>query len=157
VSEFFKARWARIGAVALALFVVNLAGRLAAKIVDGADNETIAGWVTLGTIFLIFAVLAVVWGRGRPAAAVCFDLGMAAVAGCLLSVLLGPLVFGLDPFANGPGAFFEQIWWYAALAIGGTGLGLMIITTLGVDYKSKQLKLYAQYAEKTSKTLSRRS
>lgn len=156
MSEFLKSRWGRIGALAIVLFALNVAGRWAARIVEDEDNQVIAGLVTLGVITAIFLVLAAIWGRRRPFAAVCFELGIAGLAGCLLSVLVGPFLAGATPFANGPGAFFEQIWWYAALGIGGTGLGLMIITTLGIDYKSRQLKQYARYAEKTSKTLARR-
>jgi hypothetical protein len=157
VNEFIKTQWGRIVVLAAALFAVNLLGRLAARTVDGDEQQTIAGWITLGVLAAIFAVLAILWGRTRPIGPICFELGMAAVIGCLLSVLVGPLVFGLDPFANGAGDFFAQIFWYAGLAAVGTGLGLVIIIALGVDYRAKQLRRYAQYVERTSKTTARRS
>jgi hypothetical protein len=144
LNEVVKQRWVPVGVIAAGLFVVNLAGRWAASIVKDADRQTIAGIIALGAITLVFVVMAIIWGRGRPVGRVVADLGIAAAAGCALSVLLAPFLAGSTPFANGPGAFFEQIWWYAALAGGGTGLGLIILISIGKDHRAQQLKRYTE-------------
>lgn len=61
----------------------------------------------------------------------------------LLTVLVGPLLVGNDPFAGGAGTFFAQIWLYLAAAAAGTLLGYLLLTALGHD-RSQTLKRYTE-------------
>ena len=60
------------------------------------------------------------------------------------TVLVGPAVFGANPFAGGAGDFFAQIWLYAGFSVGGFLLGYLLLVVLGRDYRSRQLAAYAE-------------
>ncbi|MEV4412104.1 hypothetical protein [Catellatospora sp. NPDC049609] len=139
-----KERWLPVGAIAGVLFAVNVVARWVAKGIDDADKQSMAGFVALGVIGLVFLVMAVRWGRTRPIARVVADLAAAGGVACLLSIFLGPLLTWESPFANGAGAFFAQIWVYAAVFAVGTGLGLAGLVAFAADYRSKQLKSFAE-------------
>lgn len=142
-------RWRRIGILAGALFAINLVGRLVSKFVldESSSKQNVVAIVGLGAIALTFAVLAFVWGRIRPMGVVAADLAGAAILSCALIVLAGPLVIGQNPFAMGAGDFFEQIWQYAAIVIGASLLGGLVLVMTGQDLRTKQLKRYAQTAK----------
>jgi hypothetical protein len=133
--------------IAGVLFVVNVVARWVAKGIDDADTQVTAGFIALGVIGLVFLAMAAYWGRTRPLARVVADLAAAGGFACLLSILLGPVLAGESPFANGAGAFFAQIWVYAAVFAAGTGLGLVGLIAFTADYRSKQLKAYADRAK----------
>jgi hypothetical protein len=67
-----------------------------------------------------------------------------AAGGLLLTVLVGPFISGGEPFANGAGDFFFQVWLYAGFAIGGTLVGYWIAMVFGRDYRSRSLKAYTK-------------
>jgi hypothetical protein len=71
------------------------------------------------------------------------DLLYAAGAACAASVLIGPLLVGEQPFAEGAGLFFRQIWWYAGITLVAGFLGGLIVMTMGKDWKSQAWKRYA--------------
>jgi hypothetical protein len=139
-----KERWLPVGVIAGVLFVINVVARWVAKGIDDADEQSLAGFVTLGVIGLVFLGAAVYWGRTRPIWRVIADLAAAGGAACLLSVFIGPLLAGESPFANGAGEFFAQIWFYGAVFAVGTGLGLAGLVAFTADYRSKQLKSFAE-------------
>jgi hypothetical protein len=149
----FILRWREVGLIALALFAINLCGRWAAKLIKSEnqqvleERQSLAGFITLGAIFLAFFGLTLYWGRKRTMWKVCTELGFAGFLACALSIFLGPLIFGSSPFADGAGAFFAQIWWWAAMAIGGVFLGYVGLISFTADYKSRQLKAYADRAK----------
>jgi hypothetical protein len=142
-------RWREGLIVTGVLFAINLIGRIVAKQISDPspieleDKQALAGFITLGAIFLVFFGLTVYWGRTRPAFKVATDIGFPAAAACVLSVLLGPLLVGDSPFGSGAGAFFSQIWWWGGLAIVGVALGFVALISFTADYKSKQLKRFA--------------
>lgn len=144
MKDEIKQRWLPVGVLAVALFAINVIGRWVAESIDTDDKKSVAGLVVFGVIALVFAVLAVYWGRNRPMARVVADLAFGAIAGCALSIMLGPLLIGASPFAQGAGAFFAQIWLYGAVAGAGTVLGLIGLIAVGADYKAKQLKSFAE-------------
>ncbi len=145
----FLLRWREVGIVALVLFAINVIGRWAAKLIKSEnaqalqDRQSMAGFITLGAIFLVFFGLTVYWGRKRTMWKVCTDLGFAGVIACVLAVLVGPLIVGESPFASGAGDFFAQIWWWIGIGIGGIFLGYVGLISVTADYKSRQLKAYA--------------
>jgi hypothetical protein len=146
-------RWRAAGVLTLVLFALNAGGRWTAKLLK-AENQaaldhkkSVAGFILIAVIGLVFVGMTVYWGRIRPISRVGTDLGAAALAACVLSIFVGPLTVGESPFANGAGAFFSQIWTWAALATGGTALGYMGLVAFTQDYRSKQLKKFADRAK----------
>ncbi|MEH1101292.1 hypothetical protein [Micromonospora sp. CPCC 205561] len=141
-----RERWRAIGVLTVVLFAVNVVARLVTRFgFDGDD--TAADRVSLGmfvVIGLVLAAVAFVWGRHRPVSAWAADLAAAVGIALLLTVLVGPLLVGDDPFAGGAGTFFAQIWLYLAAAGVGVLLGYLLLTALGLDHRSQSLKRYAE-------------
>jgi hypothetical protein len=143
-------RWRPAGVLAVVLFALNVAGRWTAKLMK-ADNQAaldhkkdVAGLILIIVIGLVYVGLTVYWGRIRPFVDVVQDLGAATLAACLLAVFVGPLTVGESPFQNGAGAFFSQILVWAGLAVGGTFVGYLGLVAFTADYRSKQLKRFAE-------------
>lgn len=149
----FVVRWREVAIIALVLFAINVGGRIWAKNLKAAndlvlaDRQTKAGFVALALIGLVFFAMTLYWGRIRSMWQTCTELGFAAVAAALLSVFAGPPIVGKSPFAGGAGNFFAQFWWWGGLAIVGVGLGYILLISFTLDYKSKQLKSYADRAK----------
>ncbi|TDC72588.1 hypothetical protein E1193_27425 [Micromonospora sp. KC606] len=139
-------RWRAVGVLAGALFAVNMVARLIIKLgFDG--NDTAADRVSLGMFVVIGTILAAVvfvQGRNRPAGAWGADMGAAVVFALVLTVLVGPLLVGDNPFGGGAGLFFAQIWLYLLAAGAGVAIGYLVLTALGLDHRSQQLKRYAE-------------
>ncbi|MGX6602363.1 hypothetical protein ACWKSP_09550 [Micromonosporaceae bacterium Da 78-11] len=139
-------RWFPIAALAVGLFVINAVTRLVIRFAfdgdDGAESRaTIVMFALIGLVLAVRAFL--VAQRQRPGAWLP-DLAFGAVVAMLLTVLVGPFVSGGQPFADGAGAFFSQIWLYSGFAIIGTLLGYWVAVMLGRDYRSRSLKAYTQ-------------
>ncbi|MGB2571601.1 hypothetical protein ACPFP2_24585 [Micromonospora citrea] len=139
-------RWRAIGVLAGALFAVNLVARVIIELgFDG--NDTAADRVSLGmfvVLGLILAAVVFVQGRERPAGSWGADVGAAVLIALTLTVLVGPLLVGDDPFGGGAGLFFAQIWLYLLAAGAGVAVGYLVLTALGLDHRSQQLKRYAE-------------
>lgn len=142
-------RWKRIGILTGAIFAINLIGRLISAFVidENSDKQKLVPIIGLSVIALMFAVLTFYWGRTRPLGDIATDLVGAGVASCALIVLVGPLLFGKNPFAAGAGDFFASIWEYAGVLIGASLIGAALVTVLGMDLRSKQLKAYTGRAK----------
>jgi hypothetical protein len=140
-----KERWLPVGILAGVLFAVNVLGRVAVKLWahDNDKREINIGLVALAVVGLVVLAAAARWVQRYPMQRAWEDLVVAVVVGCLASVLIGPFVVGEKPFAEGAGLFFRQIWWYLGVAVIGGGLGVLIMMTLGKDWKSQAWKRYA--------------
>src|SRR6185312_15811312 len=111
---------------------------------DGDDDREIrVGLIALAAIGVVVFVAAIRWVRCHPMPRVWSDLLWAAGIACAASVLLGPLLVGEQPFAEGAGLFFRQIWWYAGITLAAGFLGGLIVMTMGQDWKSQAWKRYA--------------
>src|SRR5581483_4402694 len=149
----FVVKWREVAIIALVLFAINVGGRIWAKNLKAAndvvleDRQARAGFVALALIGLVFFGMTLYWGRIRSMWRTSTELGFAAVAACLLSVFVGPLIVGKSPFAGGAGNFFAQFWWWGGLAIVGVGLAYIFLIAFTQDLRSKQLKNYAERAK----------
>ncbi|ABP56192.1 hypothetical protein [Salinispora tropica] len=142
-----RQRWRVTGALAGALFAVNVVARVIIRVgFDDADT-TAADRVSLGMFVVIGVGLAAVafdWSRRRPAAEWGADIAAAVGVALALTVLVGPLLVGKNPFGDGAGTFFAQIWLYFAVTGIGVLLGYLLAVALGLDHRSKALKRYAE-------------
>jgi hypothetical protein len=139
-------RWLPVGVLSAVLFAVGVVARLVARFAFGGDEER-QGWVTFGMLVvtgLILAAVAFVWGRRYPTVRWTPDLAVVILVAMALTVLVGPFISGSNPFANGPGHFFAQIWWYGGFTIGGSLIGYLLSVALGLDYRSQSLKRFAE-------------
>jgi hypothetical protein len=139
-------RWLRIAVLAGALFAINLIGRLVVRLgsVDDLDSQQQVTVLTYAAVGLLMAVLAVLWGRLRPAGPVIADLAGGMVLAGLLILTIGPFVSGTTPAAVGAGDSFNAAWQYAGFAAGGALIGLLSLIAVGRDYTSQSLKRFAE-------------
>lgn len=139
-------RWFPIAALAIGLFLINIVTRLVIRFAfdseDAAQSRaTVIMFALIGLVLAIWTFLAA--QRKRPSGWLP-EAGLAAVVAMLLTVLVGPFASGGQPFADGAGTFFAQIWLYAGFAIVGTLLGYWVAVMLGRDYRSRSLKAFTQ-------------
>ncbi|GAA0802975.1 hypothetical protein [Spirilliplanes yamanashiensis] len=141
-----RARWLPVGILALVLFAVNVASRLVVRLAfdGGAVAENRASLVMFAVIATVLGVLAFVRARREPVARWLGDLSVAAGVALVLTLFVGPFVSGGTPFGSGAGDFFNQIWLYAGFAGAGMLIGYLLVTALGLDYRSQGLKRYAE-------------
>ncbi len=138
-------RWFPIAVLGVALFAINVVARLIIRLGfdDNDSAQSRASIVMFAVIGVVLAVVAFVRSQRVAPADWLPDLTGGAVAGLLLTILVGPFISGNTPFSNGAGSFFSQIWLYAGFSIVGTLLGYWIATALGRDYRSRSLKAFA--------------
>jgi hypothetical protein len=141
-----RQRWLAIAALAVGLFAINVAVRLVVRLgFAGSDTaENRASLIMFAVIGMVLAVIVFLRAQRVPPSSWLPDLSLAAVGGLLLTILIGPFISGDTPFESGAGAFFAQVWLYGGFAIGGSLLGYWTATALGLDYRSKSLKAFAQ-------------
>ncbi|MEH0983377.1 hypothetical protein [Micromonospora sp. CPCC 205556] len=141
-----RERWRAIGVLAGALFAVNVVARLTTEFgFDG--NDTAQSVVSLIMFLVIGAILAgVVFVRGRvePVAEWGGVVGAAIGVALLLTILVGPLLVGDSPIPDNGGLFFAQFGLYLLATGAGVALGYLVLTALGWDHRSQQLKRYAE-------------
>ncbi|AEV88527.1 hypothetical protein ACWT_7517 [Actinoplanes sp. SE50] len=139
-------RWFRITVLAIALFAINAVTRLVVRFgADGTDTAQNRGSIVMfAALAVLLGGLVFVWCQRRRPSDWLPDVGFGALAGMLLTVLLGPFLSGSEPFANGGGDFFAQIWLYSGCAIAGAVVGYWVAVTLARDYRSRSLQAYSR-------------
>ncbi|ATO16545.1 hypothetical protein CO540_24080 [Micromonospora sp. WMMA2032] len=151
-------RWRAVGVLAAALFAVNVVARLVIRFAF-PDDDTASGRVSLAMFLVIGLILAVTsfrWGADRPLGHWAGDLAVGVVVALALTVFVGPLLVGENPFGGGAGLFFAQIWLYLAATLAGVLVGYLILTALGRDHRSRQLKRYAEMKASRPRKIVRR-
>ncbi|HEX5598154.1 MAG TPA: hypothetical protein VFX61_19385 [Micromonosporaceae bacterium] len=151
-------RWLPVGVLAAVLFAVNVVARLVARFgfddsVKHQDRVSLGMFVVIG---LILAALAFLWGRRYPTGRWGSDIAAAVLAAMALTVFVGPFTSGSQPFAGGAGDFFVQVWLYVGFTGGGTLIGFLLLTALGLDYRSQALKRYAETVQSKPRRVVRR-
>lgn len=141
-------RQRRLAVVALVavLFAVNVVARLVVRLAfdDGTTAQNRSSSVMFAIIGVLLAAATYLRSRQVPPSTWLPEIGGAAFAGLLLTILVGPFISGDVPFDGGAGDFFSQVWIYSAVALVGMLLGYWIATALGVDHRSKVLKAVAE-------------
>jgi hypothetical protein len=147
-----------VGVLAGLLFAVNAIARVVVKLVaaDSDRNQIGVGLVALSAVGVVMVGAAYWWARRHPMPRVLADLAVAVGVACLLSVLVGPLLVGSRPLAEGAGLFLREIWTYVAFAGGGALFGLLVVMALGQDWKSQAWKRYAEQARSRPRRAVRR-
>lgn len=141
-----RERWLPVGVLAVGLFAINVVARLVARLGYNGDLEA-AGRITLLMLVAVGLTclgVAAMWSKTRPVGRWLADLSAAALVGLLLAIFVGPFISGTTPFADGAGEFFKQVWQWGGFVGGGAALGFMIVTALGLDYRSQSLKRFAE-------------
>lgn len=141
-----KDRWLPVGVLAGALFAVNVVARLIARFgfdgdIEAQDRLSLGMFAVIG---VILAVMAFIWGRRSSTADWGPRLAVAVLVAMALTIFVGPFISGTHPFADGAGEFFAQIWLYGGFAGGGVLVGFLVLTALGLDYRSQQLQRFAE-------------
>jgi len=140
-------RWFPIAALAVGLFAINVVTRLVIHFAFKNDDGVQSGASIV--MFALIGLTLAVWTfraaqRKKPLDWLVPDWFLGAVGALVLTVLVGPFVSGSQPFDDGAGSFFLQIWLYAGFAIVGTLLGYWVAVMLGTDYRSRSLKAYTE-------------
>ncbi|MGC4894107.1 hypothetical protein [Micromonospora sp. DT31] len=151
-------RWRAVVVLAAALFAVNVVARLVIRFAF-PDDAAASDRVSLGmflVIGLILAGTAFRWGAAQPVARWSGDLAAAVGAALALTVLVGPLLVGENPFGGDGAVFFAQIGLYLTAAAAGVLVGYLTLTALGRDYRSRQLKRYAELKRSRPRRIVRR-
>ncbi|GIH12707.1 hypothetical protein [Rugosimonospora africana] len=153
-----KDRWLPVAVVAGVLFAVNAIARFIVWLAAPKSDATqiVIGLAVFGVVGVVMIWAGFRWGRRYPMSRVAPDLFMVVVASCLLSVVIGPLAGGSLPFREGVGLFFGEVWRYVLYAAAGAVLGLLVLTTLGMDYRSQALKRYAELKQAKPRRVVRR-
>jgi hypothetical protein len=140
-------RWFPIAALAVGLFAINVVTRLVIHFAFKNDDGVQSGASIV--MFALIGLTLAVWTfraaqRRKPLDWLVPDWFLGTVAALLLTVLVGPFISGSQPFSDGAGNFFLQVWLYAGFAIVGTLLGYWVAVMLGSDYRSRSLKAYTE-------------
>ncbi|MFB9235266.1 hypothetical protein ACFFWC_06895 [Plantactinospora siamensis] len=153
-----KERWRRVGALAGVLFAVNVVARLVTRFAFHDDTEASdrISLVMFAALGLILAVVAFRWGRRVPLGQWCGEIAVAVLVAMVLTIFVGPFISGSNPFADGAGAFFSQIWLYLGCTAFGALLGYLLLTALGRDYRSESLRRYAELQRSRPRRVVRR-
>lgn len=153
-----KQRWLPVGVLAGVLFATNVVARWAVKLFGTQDDRrtTAIGVVALAVVAVVMAAAAYRWASRYRMSRVVPDLTVGALGGCVLTVLVAPLLVGTTPVADGADFFIGQVWRYLALAAGGAAFGLLVTMALGRDHKSQSWKAYAErYGSKPKRPVRR--
>ncbi|MGC9668819.1 hypothetical protein ACNTMW_19955 [Planosporangium sp. 12N6] len=153
-----KQRWLPVGVLGGALLAANVIARWVVRLF-GSNNDgftTRIGMVALATVAVVMAVAAFWWARRQPMARVLGDLALGALVGCLLSVLVGPLLVGTTPLRDGVDFFINQILYFLGIAAAGTVFGLLVVMALGRDHKAQSWKRYEEQLRSRPRRVVRR-
>lgn len=153
-------RWIPVAIVSLVMLAANVTGRLVSpEAIDSvtANYQSLVGAAATGAMAVAAIVAGAWWSVKTPMQRTVADVGLALVVGTFAAVLLGPLCVGLNPFASGLGLILAELLFFLGIAVVAAFLGFMVVTTLGVDYRSKNLKRVEQHYGRGRRPVRRRT
>lgn len=136
-------RWLAPAIVTMAFFVLNVAGRVVAEVFiasDDADTQNLIGICGVAAMAVLAIVAGIYWSIRVPVLRVLADLGAACLVGALLSVLIGPLLVGGNPFGGGFGFVLAELTMFFGVCLIAVFVGYLAATMFGADHRSKGLK-----------------
>lgn len=141
-------RWTPALLVALALFAINVVGRVVVLLagIDGADDMVLASLYSMIAMALVTGYAGFRWTRRYEMTRVVGEVGFAAVLGSLLATLVGPLTVGLNPMTGGTGILLRQLGVCFAICAVGAFVGVLLVLALGQDRKSRAWRYQVQRA-----------
>jgi ABC-type phosphate/phosphonate transport system permease subunit len=153
-----KERWLPVGVLAGVLFATNVVARVVVRLTasNSATNQTRIGLIAVLAVAAVMIGAAYWWALRVRIPRLALDLGVAAVAACALSVLIGPYAAGSRPFAEGGAFLFGQVWQYLVIAAAAALFGLLVAIMLGKDWKSQAWKRYAESMNAKPRRVARR-
>lgn len=140
-----RGRWQPILLLAGGLFLGNAIARIIVKVffAKEQDKQVTVGLIWFAVIGLAMLAASARWAVRQPPARFVADLGWAALIACALSIVVGPFVVGSHVYAEGGDAVWGEVWHFLAICGIAMLLAFAIITAIGMDYRSVQLKRYA--------------
>lgn len=142
-----RERWQPVLVLGLALFVINAVARFIVwQASPGEGDQTLIGLVAIGAVAALMVAGGYRWAVRYDMPRVVGELSVAALLGCLLSILVGPFAGGSVPGREGAAFVVAEIWHYLLAAAVGGALGVLLAVALGRDRKSQAWKRYVQTA-----------
>ena len=149
----WRNRWVRVGAVALAFFLINGTARFISFLLlpdeiptfstPQSSSDRVISLVGALSIVVLLAVCAAIWAVRHPAGRMVADLGAATLAGTVLAMFVAPFMGGNTPFDDGVELFVLQFLQFLGLGALGIFLGFVTMVVLGKDWKTRGLAAYA--------------
>jgi membrane associated rhomboid family serine protease len=151
-------RYKPIAIVAGLLFLVSLVTQIINrttydKNVNDQENVTLVFLAVLG---VVMAIVSYRWTIRFALSRVVPDMLLIVVFGCIATVLINPLLTGISPFHDGAGDFFERIWIYFGIGLGGAVFGWLVALALGRDHRAQALKRFTATATARPRKVVRR-
>lgn len=137
-------RWIPSMVVGGGLFLFNVATRLVLEltgIADDVDAQTTVGLYSTGVMGVIALAAGAWWSIRKPLDRCVAELGAALLAASVLSTFVAPLLTGGNPFVGGVGEALILFLFFAGGTTVAAFVGYLAVTIVGVDYRSKNLKL----------------
>ncbi|MGH8795223.1 MAG: hypothetical protein ACRDXX_21605 [Stackebrandtia sp.] len=136
-------RWIPAAAVGVGLFLFNVATRLVMELTgkgDDTEAQTTVGLYATGAMAVVALIAGAWWAMRKPMDRIVAELGLALLGAALFSTFLAPLVTGGNPVAGGVAGVLTLFLFFLGGSVVAGFVGYLLITVVGVDYRSKNLK-----------------
>ncbi|BCJ37651.1 hypothetical protein Athai_51540 [Actinocatenispora thailandica] len=139
-------RWTPVVLVALALFVINVIGRVVvyAAGIDGDKQMFMASLYSMLAMALVAGYAGFRWTRRYEMVRVVGEVGFAIILGSLLTTMVSPLFVGLDPFSGGASIYLRQLGVCFVICAVGALVGSLIVLAMGQDRTGRAWKYQEQ-------------
>jgi len=139
-------RWTPVVLVALALFVINVIGRVVvyAAGIDGDQQMFMASLYSMIAMAVVAGYAGFRWTRRYEIVRVVGEVGLAIILGSLLTTMVSPLFVGLNPFSGGASIYLRMLGVCFVLCAIGALVGSLIVLAVGQDRTGRAWKYQEQ-------------
>ncbi|BCJ28221.1 hypothetical protein AB0I55_26365 [Actinocatenispora sera] len=139
-------RWTPVVLVALALFVINVIGRVVVYVagIDGDQQMFMASLYSMIAMVLVAGYAGFRWTRRYEMVRVVGEVGLAIILGSLLTTMVSPLFVGLNPFSGGASIYLRMLGVCFVLCAIGALVGSLIVLAVGQDRTGRAWKYQEQ-------------